>query len=261
MLGRKGIIRLLLVGGVGLSLALSACSKGVPQSEVDALRQQLNAKEQEVASVKQQLTAATSSGQQATALQEQLAAKEKELADFKKLSVWSAIPNATPRPTATPLPPGVTPAPTPTPPAAKVVPLAFYVDTVTSGGGESKYNVNASLSCMRTGVFKRGQAITFRMEVTDTSSGKVLQAADVDTAVLKLPNGENLNFRYGRHGATATAPWFWAVRWDIPADYPLGYINYTIDVTTKSGKSGTFKEMVLESATLPGTTSGLMVIE
>ena len=273
MLSRKGIMRLVLVGGVGLALVLSACSRGVPQSEVDALRQQLSAKEQEVASVKQQLATATAGGQQATELQQQLTAKEKELADFKKYVVFNAIPDRPPRPTATPLPPGATRAPTPTPPPAKVVPIAFYVDTVTAGAGESKYNVDGNLGCLRTGAFKRGQRIVFRMEMTDTSSGKVLQAADMDSVVLKLPNGENLNLAYGRHGATATSPWFWAVGWDIPMDFPLGTINYTIEVKTKDGKVGTFKELMLETPATAGNTgvvserlglpivnSGLMVI-
>src|SRR3990172_240680 len=208
MFGKKGIMGLVLLGVVALALALSACTgAATPGATPGAAPADLAAKEQEIASLKQQLVAATAGGQQATALQQQLAAKEKELADLNKYVMLRAIPDRPPRPTAAPLPPGATPAPTPTPPPAKVVPLAFYVDTVTAGAGESKYNVDAQLGCARTSIFKRGQFIVWRMEATDTSNGKVLQAADVESAVLKLPNGENLNMRFGRHGATATSPW------------------------------------------------------
>ena len=264
MLGKKGIMGLVLLGVVALALALSACggvatpgaTPGAAPADLAALQQQLSAKDQEVASLKQQLAAATAGGPQLAAVQQQLAAKEKELADLNKYVMLRAIPDRPPRPTSTPLPPGATPAPTPTPPPAKVVPLAFYVDTVTAGAGESKFNVDAQLGCARTSIFKRGQFIVWRMEATDTSNGKVLQAADVESAVLKLPNGENLNMRFGRHGATATSPWFWAIGWAIPMDFPLGTINYTIEVKTKDGKVGTFKELVLEVPA--GNTSGVI---
>jgi len=122
MFGRKVIMKLVLVGVAGLALALSACGGAATPGAAPA---DLAAKEQEIASLKQQLVAATAGGQQATALQQQLAAKEKELADLNKYVMLRAIPDRPPRPTSTPLPPGATPAPTPTPPPAKVVPLAF----------------------------------------------------------------------------------------------------------------------------------------
>ncbi|MBI4187847.1 MAG: hypothetical protein HY529_01430, partial [Chloroflexi bacterium] len=106
---------------------LGAC--GVPQKEVDALKQQL-------------------------------AAKEKEAATLKQNNVLSVVPNAPPRQPAPPPKPGdPPPPPKPTPPPAEVVPLFFYVDTVTAGAGESKYNVDASRYCAITSVFKRGMHI------------------------------------------------------------------------------------------------------
>src|SRR3972149_4109225 len=84
MLGKKGIMGLVLVGVVALALALSACggvatpgaTPGAAPADLAALQQQLSAKDQEVASLKQQLAAATAGDQQAAALQQQLAAKE-----------------------------------------------------------------------------------------------------------------------------------------------------------------------------------------
>jgi len=276
----------LLMLGLGLfaGFVVSACSSGVPQADFDALKQQLAAKEREVAGLQDQLQAAKASGQQVTALQGQLSAKEKEVADLKdqlraaqaraqqvaalqeqvsakeqqlakaqgaaKLAILSSKPDAPPRATPTPRPPGVTPPPPPVPPASKTVPIGFYVDTVTSGFGESKFNIDPNLSCVRSGVFKRGMHIVWRMQTTDTSSGKILQTVDMEKAVVKLPGGEERRFGFGRHGPTAESPWFWTAAWDVPMDYPLGTIDYSIEVTTKDGKVGVFKELAVESSRL-----------
>lgn len=264
---KTGIKAAVLLGVSVIALVQAACTAGVSQQDYDALKQQLVTREQEVASLKQQIEAAKAGGQPTAAL-------EKQLADLKKQSVWRINPDAKPRATPVPLAPGATPAPPPHPPAARTVPIAFYVDTVTAAAGESKYNVDASLGCVRTGVFKRGQRIVWRMEITDISTGKVLQASDVDRAVLKLANGETLNLAFGRHGATVDSPWFWAVGWDIPPDFPLGNLDYSIEVATKDGKTGTFKELTLLSSAVESiqtsrpdpdkwkmTNAGLMIIE
>ena len=108
----KGKIVALVVSLSIIVVGFSAC--GIPQKEVDALKQEL-------------------------------AAKEQEATVAKENNVLSVIPNAPPRqPPPAPKPGDPPPPPKPTPPPAKVVPLFFYVDTVTAGKGESKYNVDAS---------------------------------------------------------------------------------------------------------------------
>lgn len=150
--------------------------------------------------------------------------------------ILAKIPNAPTAAPAAPPPSGATPAPAPTPPAARVVPLYAHVDTVTAGPGESKYRVDASLACTKSGVFSRGQHIVWRMELVDTSSGKVLQGPDVRTAMLKLPTGDEVKFGYGRHGATEDSPWFFTAAWDVPLTFPLGTLDYQISVLTTAGK-------------------------
>lgn len=229
-----------LAGGMVLAalLALGGCATGVVQKDVDILKQQFAVKEQEVAAAKQQ------------------PAKEQEAAQKAKLTVWSAIPNSPPRPAPAP---GSTPPPPPKPPAARTVPIAFYVDTITASPGESQYHVDASIGCMRTSAFKRGMHIVWRMQLVDTATGKVQQDADIEKAVLKLANGEQKTFRFGRHGATEDSPWFWTAAWDIPIDTPLGNIDYMIEATTKGGKVGTFKEMTVTRGSV--TMASLMVVE
>lgn len=169
-----------------------------------------------------------------------------------KLPILGAVPNAAPRVTPTPLPPGVTA--TPPPPAATPKPpirqdIVFYVDTVTSGAGESPFNVDANLNCVRSSVFSRGMHITWRLTAFD-NTGTELQTATMESLVLKLPDGKTANFRYGRHGSTDDSPWFWTATWDVPMDFPLGTVDWSVEAKTKSGLTGAFKE--LEVFTLPG---------
>ena len=171
------------------------------------------------------------------------------------IPVLGGVPNAPPRATAVPLPAGQAPPPPPAPPALRTTPLYAQIDTTTSGNGESKYNVDPSLNCAKSSVFARGQRIIWRMEVVDTNGGQILRGDDVEKATLKLPTGEELALRYGRHGASDNPDngpgtnWFWTTGWDIPLDYPLGTLVFTVDVTTKSGVSATFKDPL---RTLPG---------
>ncbi|MDP2743911.1 MAG: hypothetical protein Q8P00_02450 [Dehalococcoidia bacterium] len=218
----------ILAASLGILATLtSAC--GVPQKDVDALKQQLATKEQELAAVKQN-------------------------------TLMFVKPNAPPRQPAPPPAPGTPVPPPPVPPAAQKVPLFFYVDTVTAGAGESKFNVDASRLCSISGAFKRGMHIVWRMSVVDTASQMVLQKTEVKSAVLNLPNGETKNFNFGRHGATETSPWFWTAAWDVPPDYPLGVLDFSVTVTTNDGKTGTFKQIPV-SAPERGIESRLSIYE
>lgn len=77
-----------------------------------------------------------------------------------------------------------------------------------------------------------------------------MQAGDVDKALVKLPNGDTRNFAFGRHGPTADSPWFWTTSWDVPMDYPMGVVDYTIEVATKGGKTATFEQIPVEGSRL-----------
>ena len=178
------------------------------------------------------------------------------------IRILGAIPDAPPRvrPAPTPTPAGYVPPPPPTPPAPEVRELTFYVDTVTAGAGESEYNVDGNLLCTRTSAFARGMHVVWRMYVYD-NSGTEVQGDRIESATLVLPGvAEPINFRYGRHGSTDDAPWFYTAAWDIPPDYPIGAIDYAINVKTKDGLEGTFKEIPV-FAPDRGIESRLQVIQ
>jgi hypothetical protein len=227
--------KVVLIGLAGSVLALlTACSGGVSQSEYDSAKQQLAAQDQKV-----------------SALQQQLSAKDKQVADLQQkpaapagaaagIQPILAAQKAAPRLTPTPLPAGATPAPkpaAPVPPKTKTVPLYAHIDTITSAPGESLFNVDATSACVKTSQFSRGMHLVWRMELVDTSTGKILQDADVKSASVKLPTGEEAKFRYGRHGATEDSPWFWTAAWDVPLEFPLGVLEYGVTVVTQDGKS------------------------
>lgn len=257
----------LRIGAVLAVLAMIlvlGCTSGVAQKDYDAVKaqlttaqqqattaqQQLATKEQEVAALQKRLGSGegTGTGPAATALREQLAAKEKEIADLK-LSltqaqqknpyIWTELkPLPPPAPTATPRPPGYV-APTPVPPDAatvnEVFPFTYAVETLT---GHQVSGIVQSPLCVYSSQFRRGTHLVWRFEVFDTSTAKRLTSLDSPTVKLVLENGQELTARFARKAGTG--PWTWVTAWDVPADYPLGEINYTIVVQSKDGRTGTY---------------------
>ena len=123
-----------------------------------------------------------------------------------------------------------------------VGPFFFYVETLTSGN-MSKYGYSASTPCVQSGVFKRGMRLIFRAEVLDVSTGKRVTDRDGASVTVRLQHGEEIPARFLPRGGPAAVPgtaWMWDVFWEIPPDYPVGSMDYTIVVKTKDGRSSTF---------------------
>ncbi|MBI4498540.1 MAG: hypothetical protein HY689_11640 [Chloroflexi bacterium] len=219
----------LLVAG----LLAAACSQGIPQGEYDAVKQQ----------------AAELEGKLATAQKEAAELKDKAASGAKLTTLIGAQlqPTPTPAPTATPLPAGSTPPPPPERPAylQEQVPFAFYVETLATQR-ISKYGVAATVNCLNTNVFKRGQRIVYRFEVFDQSTGKRVTDQEAASVKVRMPHGEELVGRYSARGGTG--PWMWNTTWDIPLDYPLGGLDYEILVATKDGRTHSWKQPALVRA-------------
>ncbi|MBW7881303.1 MAG: hypothetical protein H3C34_01470 [Caldilineaceae bacterium] len=262
--------KLFLFGLMAITLLVfAACAAGVPQSEYSALQAQMAELEQKSQAFQQQLSATL---QEATSLQEQLAQKEQEAADLQAklgefadvtilLAAKGPLPPPEPPATPTPLPAGATPPPRPTTPAEydEAVDFAFYVETLVTTR-QSEFGYAATLSCVPSGVFKRGQRIVWRFEVFDITAGKRLIDRDEPTVTVVLPHGEELTARFSQRagGRVPGAPWMWNAFWDIPLDYPLGGLDYRIVVTTKDERTGTFQQPALVSET---TDSRVRIVE
>jgi hypothetical protein len=123
-----------------------------------------------------------------------------------------------------------------------VGPFFFYVETLTSLG-PSKYGLVPTVSCTQSGVFERGMRMVVRFEILDTKTGKRVTDRDGATIKLRLPHGEEIPGRWTIRGSAAALPdsaWMWDTSWDIPPDYPVGSLDYSIVITAKDGRTATF---------------------
>jgi len=132
-----------------------------------------------------------------------------------------------------------------------VGPFFFWVETLTSAN-PSKYGVMSTVPCVQSGVFKRGMRLVFRYEILDISTGKRVTDKDGATTKVRLQHGEELTARWLIRGSVNALPdsaWMWDVAWDIPPDYPVGSLDYTITVSTKDGRTGTFIPPIQKTVT------------
>ncbi|MBI3953907.1 MAG: hypothetical protein HY330_05285 [Chloroflexi bacterium] len=271
MVHSKGIRKLALMGVLGVPALLVACA-GVSQADYDAAKKQAEERQQQATALQQQLSAKV---QEASDAQKKLADKDKELADLQQkakaagpsdvtiLIGAKAVPTPTPAPPPTPLPPGSTPPPRPTTPASydQPVPFTFFIETLATTR-PSTYGVAATINCLNTNAFKRGQRIVWRFEVFDTSTGKRLTDKDAPTVKVRLPHGEEVTARWSQRagGRVPDAPWMWNTTWDIPLNYPLGGLDYAVTVSTKDGRNFTWKQPALVSKDL-GLDTRLTIFE
>ncbi len=245
---RRGIIyRLGALGVVGAGLLLSAAcgGDGVSKSDYDK--------------VNQQLTDTQAQNQQ---LQQQVADAKKSPTAAATTAASGVIPligavKKTPAPTATPLPAGQptpTAAPRDTPPAStytKAGDFYVYAETLVTET-TSKYNVAGTIACTPSGAFARGQRVVWRYDVVDLTTGIRLNDKDGSTVKVVLPNGDESVGRFSQRGGGRTpgAPFMFSSNWDIPLDFPLGGIDYKIVITTKDGRTFTWKPPALVSSTI-----------
>ncbi len=260
---RSSIARLALLALAGALVAtLAACGGGVTQSEYDAVKTQLSAEQQKETAYQQQLSA----------MQQQLNEKGNQpsqpaaVAGVYTLIGAKQVPQpAKPQnaPTPTPPPPGYTPPPKPQPPASvyDAVPFTFYVETLaTTTAGASGWT--STVSCTPDSVFKRGMKLVWRFEIFDMSTGKRITDKDGATVKINLPGADAPTPRFTQRGGghVPDAPWMWSAGWEIPADYPLGSLDYSITVTTKDGRSFTWKTPAVVAAD-GSTDSRVKIIE
>ncbi|MBM2826180.1 MAG: hypothetical protein HW403_244 [Dehalococcoidia bacterium] len=245
---KRALLVLAALTSIMLLLA-AACSSGVPQSEYDAVKKEA-----------EELKAKVSAQEKESAEQK---GKEAPASGVTTLIGAKAVPTPTPAPTATPLPPGATPPAPPARPAylAERVSFTYHVETLATTR-PSKYGMAATVNCLNTNVFKRGQRIVYRFEVFDTSTGKRVTDVEAASVKVKLPHGEEVTNRFSARGGSG--PWMWNSTWDIPLDYPLGGLDYEIIVTTKDGRTSTWKQPALvraATASAAGVDSRLQIFE
>lgn len=245
----------------GLLVLSTACTAGGPtKAEVDALKQQVAAKDAEIAAVQQKLADAQKAPAGAPA---GAPAAGGAPAGGAPAAGAPGADGLTPIFGVRTVPPAQA-APAPTLPVAvpeglpasygqPVGPYAMYVEVVASAG-PSKYGLLASLGCVQESVFKRGMKAVFRMELYDMTTGKRVTPLDGAIVKVKLGTGDEIPLDFGRRGAPGPnaapdAPWQWVSAWHIPTDYPVGSVDYSVEITTKDGKTTTLKPPSLKDNT------------
>lgn len=120
--------------------------------------------------------------------------------------------------------------------------LFCYVETLTADR-PSIYGYMAPRGCIPSGVFHRGERMVWRFDILDVSGGKNVTSEEAVSVALKLPYlaEEQAIFKQRGDGLTPEAPWTWEVCWDIPMDYPVGSLDYSIIVNFKDGRKGEWK--------------------
>ena len=232
---------LLLLAGGALTLALAGCNE-VKQSDYDALKAQLNAKEQALAAAQQKVAD----------LQKQLTPAAPAGGTDAIVPIFGArkAPPTDPVPLPDTLPIPV-PAELPASYEQPVGPYTMYVEHVAATTA-SKYGLLASLGCVQQNVFKRGMKMVFRMEFYDMATGKRVTPQDQAIVKVKLGSGEEMPLSFSRRGGPSgppDAPWQWVTAWHIPTDYPLGSVDYSVLLTAQNGETTTLKPPVLANFT------------
>jgi hypothetical protein len=126
------------------------------------------------------------------------------------------------------------------------------VETLTSLN-PSRYGILATVPCVQSGVFKRGMRVVFRVEILDTATRRRITDKDGAIVKVRLQHGEELPARWAIRGSAAALPdsaWMWDVAWDIPPDYPVGSLDYSIVVAMQDGRTGTFVPPIQKTPTI-----------
>ena len=146
---------------------------------------------------------------------------------------------APPMPSEAPPPPDMMP-PIPARFSEPLGPFAMHVETLASAS-PSEHGLLATPGCVTDSVYKRGMKLVFRFEVYDLDNKVRVTSADQSTANVVLPTGETLQGAFFPRAAPGqpvdTAVWTWVAVWQIPPDYPLGPVIYSIDIATPDGRS------------------------
>jgi hypothetical protein len=241
--GRTAALGLL---GVAL-VAFAGCTQGVSKAELDAVKQQLAAKEQELTAARQQVAelqkpSQPASGVPSAALQGGAAA----IPIYSASRVPPLDAPAPPVPQPVPVPPGL--------PASYTEPVgqyAMYLEQI-AGTGPSKYGMLHGIGCVQENVFKRGMKMVWRLELYDVTTGTRVTPQDQAIVKIKLSSGDELPMNFSRRGGpqgSPDAPWMWVTAWHIPPEYALGEVEYSVLVIAQDGKITTLKPPLLKGFT------------
>lgn len=121
----------------------------------------------------------------------------------------------------------------------------------------SSRTVTAPSSPLGPGVltnrYPRGSTVVFQVFAGATKTGKILTAADVKYAYVKLPDGTKIKLSY-KEPANTTDP-AWSGTWTIPSSYTPNVVDFVVRFRTKDKQYGNFVQIPVSSAQLTVTAA------
>ena len=132
--------------------------------------------------------------------------------------------------------------PTETPfPSPTVLDYFVSAATVTSTGELSNF-------------YTQGSTVTFRAFAAESKTGKLMTAADVKYFNVIIPGQKNLKLAFKAADLKKPlASWPWTATWTIPANYPLGIVQFKVNLKSKTNKYGGFVQIPVTSSQLTVT--------
>jgi hypothetical protein len=132
--------------------------------------------------------------------------------------------------------------PTETPfPSPTVVQFFVSTETVTNAGELSNF-------------FPRGSTVVFRAFAGQAKTGKILTGDDTRYFYVSLPGQPNVKLTYTPSKAKVLPAWLWKATWTVPADYPLGLVQFKVLLRTKGpAQFGSFVQIPVGSSQLTVT--------
>lgn len=119
------------------------------------------------------------------------------------------------------------------------------IETIASAE-PSTSGLLASPGCTESSVFKRGMWVIFRFQIYDLSTGKVITDRDGADAQVMLTQGGDVQAYFAPRGEGdpgPDSPWTWVAVWNVPPDFSLGTLPYTVSLKTAEGQTVSINPM------------------
>lgn len=143
-------------------------------------------------------------------------------------------------------------AATPTPATTTAVDLILVADTVQGPANLTPEEKASGAVCVQQNRFAKNEEIVWRVRVVDPATGDAMDDQALSSLVVHLPD-QDLDLHYGGHPSGNPVDFFWTTSFDVPETYPTGLLAYTIDATAADGRTGTYNQFAVASASLQVT--------
>ena len=97
--------------------------------------------------------------------------------------------------------------------------------------------------------YPRGGTVVFRAFAGSTKTGQIFTDKDVKYFYVQVPGQPALKLAY----EAASKQWPWTATWTVPADFPLGTVQFKILLKSVAKEYGSFVQMPIVSAQLTVT--------